>query len=86
MRITYLRKTTPVEVEQPAIRAVLTYVWMAARPGSSGRSEKLTFEGEQWVLLGCPTGNIRSDFAQVGILGLDCLASATSFMLDLWYS
>lgn len=73
MRITYLRKTTPVEIEQPAVRAVLTYVWMAARLGNSGRPDKLAFEGEQWSMLGCPTGNIRSDFAQVGILGLDCL-------------
>ncbi|CAE6428889.1 unnamed protein product [Rhizoctonia solani] len=73
MRITYLRKTTPVDVEQPAVQAVLTYVWMAARLGSTGRPDKLVFEGEQWSLLGCSTGNMRSDFAQVGILGLDCL-------------
>ncbi|KAJ1306927.1 hypothetical protein OPQ81_007910 [Rhizoctonia solani] len=73
MRITYLRKTTSVDVEQPAIQAVLTYVWMAARLGNTGRSDKLAFEGEQWSLLGCPTGNMRSDFAQVGILGIDCL-------------
>ncbi|KAG9119381.1 hypothetical protein FRC07_005608, partial [Ceratobasidium sp. 392] len=75
MRITYLRKTTPVDVEQPAVRAVLTYVWMAARLGNGGRPERLSFEGEQWTMLGCETGNIRSDFAHVGILGLDCLAS-----------
>lgn len=73
MRITYLRKTTPVDVEQPAIRAVLTYVWMAARLGNVGRPDKLAFEGEQWMMLGCQTGNMRSDFAHVGILGLDCL-------------
>ncbi|KAF8605927.1 hypothetical protein BDV93DRAFT_543115 [Ceratobasidium sp. AG-I] len=73
MRITYLRKTTPVDVEQPAIRAVLTYVWMAARLGNVGRPDKLAFEGEQWIMLGCQTGNMRSDFAHVGILGLDCL-------------
>lgn len=73
MRITYLRKTTPVDVEQSAIRAVLTYVWMAARLGNVGRPDKLTFEGEQWIMLGCQTGNMRSDFAHVGILGLDCL-------------
>ncbi|CUA68886.1 hypothetical protein RSOLAG22IIIB_08133 [Rhizoctonia solani] len=73
MRITYLRKTTPVDVELPAVQAVLTYVWMAARLGNTGRSDKLTFEGEQWSLFGCPTGNMRTDFAQVGILGLDCL-------------
>ncbi|CAE6446412.1 unnamed protein product [Rhizoctonia solani] len=73
MRITYLRKTTLVDVELPAVQAVLTYVWMAARLGNTGRPDKLAFEGEQWSLLGCPTGNMRSDFAQVGILGLDCL-------------
>ncbi|CAE6447089.1 unnamed protein product [Rhizoctonia solani] len=73
MRITYLRKTTPVDVELPAIQAVLTYVWMAARLGNTARADKLAFEGEQWSILGCPTGNMRSDFAQVGILGLDCL-------------
>ncbi|KAG9094576.1 hypothetical protein FRC06_010676, partial [Ceratobasidium sp. 370] len=73
MRITYLRKTTPVDVEQPGVRAILTYVWMAARLGNSGRADKLAFEGEQWVMLGSETGNIRSDFAHVGILGLDCL-------------
>ncbi|KAG8693718.1 hypothetical protein FRC09_010339 [Ceratobasidium sp. 395] len=75
MRITYLRKTTPVDVEQPGVRAVLTYVWMAARLGNNARPEKLSFEGEQWMMLGCETGNIRSDFAHVGILGLDCLRS-----------
>ncbi|CAE6413156.1 unnamed protein product [Rhizoctonia solani] len=73
MRITYLRKTTPVDVELPAVQAVLTYVWMAARLGNTGRPDKLVFEGEQWSLLGCPTGNMRADFAHVGILGLDCL-------------
>ncbi|QRV88985.1 engulfment and cell motility-like protein [Ceratobasidium sp. AG-Ba] len=73
MRITYLRKTTPVDVDQPAVQAILTYVWMAARLGNTGRPDKLSFEGEQWAMLGCETGNIRSDFAHVGILGLDCL-------------
>ncbi|KAG8735510.1 hypothetical protein FRC10_010425 [Ceratobasidium sp. 414] len=73
MRITYLRKTTPVDVEQSGVRAILTYVWMAARQGNSGRTDRLLFEGEQWVMLGSETGNVRSDFAHVGILGLDCL-------------
>ncbi|KAH7335159.1 ELMO/CED-12 family-domain-containing protein [Rhizoctonia solani] len=73
MRITYLRKTTPVDVELPVVQAVLGYVWMAARLGNTGRPDKLAFEGEQWSLLGCPTGNMRADFAHVGILGLDCL-------------
>ncbi|CAE6401890.1 unnamed protein product [Rhizoctonia solani] len=73
MRITYLRKTTPVDVELPAVQAVLTYVWMAARLGNAEQPDRLTFDGEQWSLLGCPTGNRQSDFAQVGILGLDCL-------------
>ncbi|CAE6455315.1 unnamed protein product [Rhizoctonia solani] len=73
MRITYLRKTTPVDVELHAVQAVLTYVWIAARLGNAGKPDRLAFEGEQWSLLGCPTGNMESDFAQVGILGLDCL-------------
>ncbi|CAE6382093.1 unnamed protein product [Rhizoctonia solani] len=73
MRITYLRKTTQVDVELPAVQAVLTYVWMAARLGDAGQPERLAFEGDEWSLLGCPTGNMQSDFAQVGILGLDCL-------------
>jgi engulfment/cell motility protein 1 len=78
MRITYLRKSTPVDVEQPAVRAILTYVWMAARLGNGGRPDRLAFEGEQWMMLGCETGNIRSDFAHVGILGLDCLVRSSA--------
>jgi engulfment/cell motility protein 1 len=80
MRITYLRKITPVDVDQPTVQSILAYVWMAARLGHGGRSDKVTFEGEQWMLLGCPTGNIRSDFAQVGILGLDCLVRTSCLL------
>ncbi|TFY51806.1 hypothetical protein EVG20_g10828, partial [Dentipellis fragilis] len=70
-RVTYRKKTTLVEpdVEQ-AHDAALEYIWTNSKlqPQRDGDGNML-----KWRLLGCDTENLGHEFAEVGVLGLDCL-------------
>lgn len=71
VRVTYRKKTTLVDPEnEPAHAEALEYIWES--------SQLEVHEDEmgniiQWRKLGFETEDIVQEFAEVGVLGLDCL-------------
>lgn len=70
IRVTYRRRTHFVDpVREPSHLAALEYIWDAS---------KLTEEQQpdgpyKWRKLGFLTEDLSREFAEVGVLGLDCL-------------
>jgi engulfment and cell motility protein 1 len=75
IRVTYRRKTHFIDpTREPSHLAALEYIWDAS---------KLTEEQQpdgpfKWRKLGFLTEDIGREFADVGVLGLDCLVRALS--------
>lgn len=72
VRVTFRHKTTIVDPEQDFTHdATLRFIW------SSSKLPELFEQGEvyRWRRLGFESEDIRKEFAQVGVLGLDCLVS-----------
>lgn len=76
VRVTFRRKTTIVDPEQDATHAAtLQFIW------SSSKLPELIEQGEiyRWRRLGFESEDMRKEFAEAGVLGLDCLVSGISF-------
>jgi engulfment and cell motility protein 1 len=81
VRMTYKRKTTPVDTDVPEVQSALSFIWTSAKiedysefgRSIEGRDSIGRSSPEKWVHLGFRTENLRSEFARVGLLGLDCL-------------
>jgi engulfment/cell motility protein 1 len=72
VRVTYRRKTAIVDPEQDAgQQATLRFIWSSAKISEMIEND----EKYKWRMLGFETEDIRKEFAEVGALGLDCLAS-----------
>lgn len=72
VRVTFRRKTTVVDPEQDSSQeATLQFIY------TSSKLPEVVEEGEvyRWRRLGFETEDIRKEFAEVGVLGLDCLVS-----------
>jgi len=70
VRITFRRKTTPVDPEQDQNQeTTLRFIW------SSSKLPEVIEEGEtfKWRRLGFETEDLRKEFSGTGALGLDCL-------------
>ncbi|KZT55823.1 hypothetical protein CALCODRAFT_556244 [Calocera cornea HHB12733] len=67
VRITYRRKTTPVDTNNEVHREMLNRVLLAADvPAGDGDEDK-------WARLGFETDDMRAEFSRVGVLGLECM-------------
>lgn len=95
MSLAYRRKTTPVDPESPTVKRALELIWHAGRPRPKSMSssrhhakagddyslyEAEDISNDRWVKLGFESENIRSEFARVGLLGLDCLVGITALV------
>jgi len=71
LRVTYRKKTTPIDLEaQPSHAADLKSIWAHSR-----LMEEVDEKGQQlkWRKLGFDTEDIEIEFNDVGVLGLECL-------------
>lgn len=70
IRVTYRRKTHPVDpVREPSHFTALEYIWNASK-----LPEEQQPDGPyKWRKLGFLTEDMNREFAEVGVLGLDCL-------------
>ncbi|KAF7308573.1 ELMO domain-containing protein [Mycena chlorophos] len=71
IRVIHRKKTTPVDLEiEPSQVVALKAIW-----SSSQTQEQLDESGQplKWRLLGFDSENIEEEFADVGVLGLECL-------------
>ena len=71
LRVTYRKKITPVDLEaQPSHAADLKFIWAHSR-----LIEEVDEKGQpfKWRKLGFDTEDMELEFADVGVLGLDCL-------------
>ncbi|KAF7294500.1 ELMO domain-containing protein [Mycena kentingensis (nom. inval.)] len=71
IRVVHRKKTTPVDLEMDPSHAIaLRSIW-----ANSQIVEQFDETGQQlkWRLLGFETENIEHEFANVGVLGLECL-------------
>lgn len=71
VRMTFRKKTTVVEPElEPAHVTALKYIWTYSKA-----REEPDGEGDikKWRKLGFDTEDLTREFAEVGVLGLDCL-------------
>lgn len=74
VRVTFRRKTTIVDPEQDMTQeATVRFIW------SSSKLPELFDNGEvyRWRRLGFASEDLRKEFAEVGLLGLDCLVCGT---------
>ncbi len=77
IRVTHRKKMTPVDPQnQPAHDADLRFIWT-----SSKLEEHIDADNTEvrWRKLGFETEDIEQEFRDVGVLGLDCLVSASSY-------
>jgi engulfment/cell motility protein 1 len=72
VRLTYRRKTTPVDADLTSNAGALEFIWRATKLSNGNGNGG---GGEKWVQLGFEGENLRGEFARVGLLGLDCLVS-----------
>jgi engulfment/cell motility protein 1 len=71
VRVTYRRKTTPVDPGRDLSQAAtLDFIWNAAKLEEEMDNKGTTLK---WRKLGFDTENVGHDFGDVGVLGLDCL-------------
>ncbi len=81
VRFEHRRKVTAVDLHEPWVRASLAYIWEASRADEwSAASRPDIGAGSsrgngKWIKLGFKTEDLRSEFANVGVLGLDSLVS-----------
>jgi len=67
VRVTYRRKTTPVDTNNEMHREMLNRIMLAADlPAGDG-------DGDKWSRLGFESDDMRAEFARVGVLGLECM-------------
>jgi ELMO/CED-12 family len=74
VRISLRKKTTPVDPERNQGHFnTLRYIW-----ASSKLEEQVDEQGQplQWRRLGFETEDLMQEFADVGVLGLDCLVGS----------
>jgi engulfment/cell motility protein 1 len=77
-RVIYRKKTTLVEPDvEETHAAALDYIWTNSRLQVETASDSTTLK---WRQLGFASENLSHEFAEVGVLGLDCLVSST-----LWH-
>jgi engulfment/cell motility protein 1 len=70
IRVTYRRKTHFVDpIREPSHLAALEYIWRASKLMGEQQSDV----PYKWRKLGFLTEDISQEFAEVGVLGLDCL-------------
>ena len=70
IRVTYRRKTHFVDpVREPSHLSVLECIWDASKLTEEQQPDGLY----KWRRLGFVTEDINREFAEVGVLGLDCL-------------
>jgi engulfment/cell motility protein 1 len=70
VRVTYRRKTHPVDpTREPSHLTALEYIWSASKLMEEQQSDG----PYKWRKLGLLTEDISQEFAEVGVLGLDCL-------------
>ena len=80
-RFDYRRKVTVVDVNEPWVQASLAYVWEASRADEWSAASRpapdsaLSRGDGRWVKLGFESEDLGSEFASVGVLGLDSLVS-----------
>jgi len=77
VRVTFRRKTMQVHPEQNAVHEnTLRFIW------TSSKLPDLFENGEvfRWRRLGFESEDICKEFAEVGVLGLDCLVSWARFV------
>ena len=71
VRVTYRKKTTPVEPEiEPSHGAALRYIWENSKVYEEPDPEGGTL---MWRKLGFDSEDLQEEFREVGVLGLDCL-------------
>jgi len=80
IRVTYRRKTQFVDpVRDPSHLSALEYIWDASK-----LTEEQQADGPyKWRKLGFMTEDITQEFAEVGVLGLDCLVRSPSRYLSV---
>lgn len=81
IRVTYTKKTTLVEPDvEPAHAKALEEIWAASKldieDGEDGQEIR-------WRKLGFETENLVDEFADVGVLGLDCLVRIRFWVLNV---
>lgn len=71
IRVTYRRKTTPVNPERhPSHLSALDFIWAKCKL----QEEKDEYDDVlKWGQLGFDSEYVANEFADVGVLGLDCL-------------
>ena len=80
LRVTYRKKTTPVDLEgQPSHAADLKLIWDHSR-----LIEEADEKGQQlkWRKLGFDTEDIEMEFNDVGVLGLECLVRVSLILYE----
>lgn len=81
VRVTFRRKTMLVNPELDAVHGtMLRFIW------TSSKLPDLFENGEvfRWRRLGFESEDMRKEFAEVGVLGLDCLVSQARVMSFNW--
>ena len=81
IRVNFRKKTTAVDPQpQSSHRIDLDYIWACSK-----LREEVDANGNQfkWRKLGFETEDVAGEFAEVGVLGLDCLVRVIpSFVID----
>ncbi len=81
VRVTYRKKTTIVEPDiEPGHTASLDYTWTSSRAREEPDVEGGTIK---WRKLGFDSEDLMQEFAEVGMLGLDCLVCFSSSYFSL---
>jgi len=76
IRVTYRRKTHFVDpAAEPSHLSALEYIWNASRLAEEQQPDGLY----KWRKLGFQTEDPSREFAEVGVLGLDCLVRLPPF-------
>jgi engulfment and cell motility protein 1 len=85
VRITYRRKTTPVDPYNDTHANILQFIWASAKIGEKRvKSERGDGSDDilKWRLLGFESEDVTAEFSEVGVLGLDCLVRLIPFDSD----